>query len=244
MYRLRWESTANIVDLSHVFRNFRQNEELFDVKLGCSVSDGGATSMKAHKLVLSAYSSVFKDTFYQLKNNRDPFVYLKGVSQDSLSSILDFMYNGSVDIPKSSMEQFLSDAQDLQIKGLKFYNDATTTNDVTDIGSQKTINTSPTTPLRTKKSPKKMNKVIKTEKETSVMLHGTEDQDTFKFPGLTEPRFNSLKKVRRPIKKIKLQPVDDDIDSGYESMDPDDRCVLSASKKRYFSRANFVRKRF
>jgi len=118
MYCLRWESHKSVVDLSKVFQDFRENEVLFDVSLGCSIDDGGSTSLKAHKLVLSAYSPVFKDMFTRLREKNDTFIYLKGISRENLSYMLDFMYQGSIDIPKSQINSFLSDAHEFQIKGL------------------------------------------------------------------------------------------------------------------------------
>jgi len=122
-YRLKWESTTKPVDLQDIFQTLRNNEELFDVSLGCSTKDGGTVQVMAHKLVLSAYSPVMKDLMTHLQGKNEPFVYLKGISQENLSCILDFMYNGLVDIPKSNLNQFLEDAQELQIKGLKVSND-------------------------------------------------------------------------------------------------------------------------
>merc|ERR1712126_11233 len=122
-YRLKWESTTKPVDLQDIFQTLRNNEELFDVSLGCSTEDGGTAKVMAHKLVLSAYSPVMKELMTHLQGKNEPFVYLKGISQENLSCILDFMYNGCVDIPKSNLNQFLEDAQELQIKGLKVSNE-------------------------------------------------------------------------------------------------------------------------
>merc|ERR1712126_270062 len=92
-------------------------KELLDVSLVCANSNGGSQSLRAHKLLLAAYSPVFKDMFTHSSQN-DSCAYLKGVSKDSLSLILDFIYQGSVDVPKSRMAGFLADAHELQIQGL------------------------------------------------------------------------------------------------------------------------------
>jgi len=117
MFRIRWDGSKKIVDLSNSFQKFRHGKELLDVSLVCANSNGGSESLRAHKLLLAAYSPVFKDMFTYSSQN-DSCVYLKGVSKDSLSLILDFIYQGSVDVPKSRMAGFLADAHELQIQGL------------------------------------------------------------------------------------------------------------------------------
>lgn len=119
MYRLRWQAEYG-VDLPTEFRKFRDNEELFDVSLVCSVADGGSASYSAHQVILAAYSPVFKDLFTPFNKKKDPCIYLKGISESNLSAILDFIYCGSVDVPKHDVSEFLRDAQELQIKGLNF----------------------------------------------------------------------------------------------------------------------------
>merc|ERR1711962_1600872 len=52
-------------------------------------------------------------------SSQSKYVYLKGVSKDNLSLILDFIYQGSVNVSKSSINGFLKDAHELQIQGLK-----------------------------------------------------------------------------------------------------------------------------
>jgi len=122
MYRLRWQAEYG-VDLPTEFRKFRDNEELFDVSLVCSVADGGSASYSAHQVILAAYSPVFKDLFTPFNKKKDPCIYLKGISESNLSAILDFIYCGSVDVPKHDVSEFLRDAQELQIKGLNFDNE-------------------------------------------------------------------------------------------------------------------------
>ena len=60
-YRLRWEGESNNVDFASFFSSLRENEELFDVSIGCSNENGGSTTIKAHKTILAAYSAIFKD---------------------------------------------------------------------------------------------------------------------------------------------------------------------------------------
>ena len=47
-----------------------------------------------------------------------PYIYLHGVTYNNLESILDFIYNGEVDIAQEDLSKFLAVARELQIKGL------------------------------------------------------------------------------------------------------------------------------
>merc|ERR1712223_102851 len=119
-YRLRWEGESNNVDFASFFSSLRENEELFDVSIGCSNENGGSTTVKAHKSILAAYSPIFKDVFLRIPDRLDPFVFLKGVTLENLHHLLDFVYYGTVNITKSNIKSFLADAKELQIKGLDF----------------------------------------------------------------------------------------------------------------------------
>merc|ERR1712150_56310 len=93
--------------------------DYYDVSLGCPDSNG--KSLQAHKVVISAFSSVFKDIINQaasVSSKINPFVYFRGVSHLDLSSILDFIYQGVVCINEERAASFLSVAEDLKIEGL------------------------------------------------------------------------------------------------------------------------------
>lgn len=118
-YRLRWNNDSSAeLNLSEAFRDLRECSEFFDVSLGCTVTSGGSKSIRAHKILLSAYSPAFKEMFREHSNRLDPFIFLKGVSYLELSNLLDFMYNGEVNVKKSNLSDFLALAEELQIKGL------------------------------------------------------------------------------------------------------------------------------
>lgn len=176
--------------------------------IGCSISEGGGALIKAHKLILSAYSEVFKDMFTKF-NDTDRFVYMKGLSYNNLSSILDFMYQGSVDIPKSKVDAFLADAQELQIKGLKFDNENTRNNEA---ASQKEMVIG--NPSSFKGASRKTNKHIKKEEDSPITTYKDEyDINASKDIDIPLQMENSLKRVKRPPKKRKLEvkeqfPVD------------------------------------
>lgn len=122
-YRLRWNTDSSSgLDLSEEFRALRKNSDFFDVSLCCSVNSGGSLSLRAHKVILSSYSGVFREMFRQNSTRQDPFVYLNGISFSNLSNLLDFMYNGEANVSQSNLSTFLALAEELQIKGLQLIN--------------------------------------------------------------------------------------------------------------------------
>ena len=115
---LRWNDFES--NVSGAFRDLRAEADFFDVTLGCTDSNG--RSLQAHKVILSACSSFFKNLLRQqqsIQNSHpNPFIYLRGVSFSDLSSVLDFMYHGEVNVAQEDLNSFLAVAEDLQIKGL------------------------------------------------------------------------------------------------------------------------------
>merc|ERR1719414_1803001 len=87
------------------------SNELTDVTL---VSEDKKT-FKAHKVVLSACSSVFKsiisDTFLS-----SPIIYLRGIQSFEIESILQFIYVGEATFYQERMNEFLNVARSLEIK--------------------------------------------------------------------------------------------------------------------------------
>jgi len=114
---LRWNDFAE--NVSGAFKDLRAESDFFDVTLACS--DSGARTLPAHKVILSACSNFFKTTFRQQMNankHPNPYIYLRGVTYNDLASILDFIYNGEVNVAQEDLNSFLAVAEELQIKGL------------------------------------------------------------------------------------------------------------------------------
>ena len=108
---LKWNDFQ--LNASKSFGVLRREKDFFDVTL---VSDD-EVQVSAHKVVLSACSSFFKSI---LKNNphSHPLLYLGGVSSENLSFIMDYIYQGEVQIFQTSLDSFLDAAQKLKIDGL------------------------------------------------------------------------------------------------------------------------------
>ena len=94
---------------------FRNEDYLHDVTL---VSDDHK-QVSAHKLVLSACSEYFRDIFKNnSKPNAHPLLCLEGISSDDLKNIMDYIYNGEVQLYQEKLDNFLSIAQRLKLEGL------------------------------------------------------------------------------------------------------------------------------
>ena len=94
-YHLKWNDYHS--SLTKCFRDLRTNDEMLDVAI---IADG--RTFKAHKLVLSACSPVFKAMLKKGRNQPflQPFIFLHGVNYEDIQALLDFMYNGEVSVSK------------------------------------------------------------------------------------------------------------------------------------------------
>ena len=112
-FSLKWENFQ--YNVSKSFGLLRNEDYLHDVTL---VGDDHK-QVSAHKLVLSACSEYFKDIF---KNNNKPNVYpllcLNGISKDDLNNVMDYIYNGEVQLYQANLQRFLDVAQRLKLEGM------------------------------------------------------------------------------------------------------------------------------
>ena len=108
---LKWNDFQTTV--SHSFSLLREEEELFDVIL---VSDD-EVQVSAHKLVLSASSRFFKSILHK-KSHSQPLIYLSGIHSTNLAFVLDYIYQGEVQIFQEQLDSFLEIAQKLKVSGL------------------------------------------------------------------------------------------------------------------------------
>jgi len=112
-FSLKWNDFHSNVSKS--FGLFRNEDYLHDVTL---VSDDHK-QVSAHKLVLSACSEYFKSIFKNSSNiQARHLICLDGISSNDLNNILDYVYNGEVNIFQENLDRFLSIAQRLKLEGL------------------------------------------------------------------------------------------------------------------------------
>ena len=115
---LHWQNFSSTISGS--FQNFRSNSLLFDVTLACSsnINEDKPVFIKAHKVILAASSSLFKNLICNFEENSNTVIYLNGIEEDQLNSIIDFVYTGQVNVEQSKLERFLQVGQVLRVEGL------------------------------------------------------------------------------------------------------------------------------
>ena len=108
---LKWNDFQT--NVSNTFRKLRTSYNFYDVTL---VSDD-QQQISAHKVVLSSSSEYFKNVLTSNKHAH-PMLCLNGVNKGDLENILDFIYNGEIQIYQDQLDQFLDIAQRFQLEGL------------------------------------------------------------------------------------------------------------------------------
>ena len=110
-YNLKWNDFQ--INVSKSLSSLRKENDFFDVTL---VSDD-EQHLSAHKVVLSASSEFFKNILKKA-NHTNPLIYLSGVDFKNLSFIMDYIYQGEVQLFQKDLDNFLDTAQKLKIDGL------------------------------------------------------------------------------------------------------------------------------
>ena len=146
---LKWNEFEN--SISGAFKELRNEKEFFDVTLACDDEQ-----LQAHKVILSACSPFFRNILRRNKHDH-PLLYLKGVKYADLVSVLNFMYQGQVNVAQEELNSFLAVAEDLRVRGLSQSSDqngvksSTSTNQFIDPADQ--INAKPTMAKKQKQKP-------------------------------------------------------------------------------------------
>jgi len=107
---LRWNDFET--NISVAFRELREEKDFFDVTLACDDSQ-----IQAHKVILSACSPFFRNVLRR-NPHQHPLLYLKGVKYKELLAVLNFMYQGEVNVAQEELNSFLAVAEELRVKGL------------------------------------------------------------------------------------------------------------------------------
>ena len=108
-YNLNWHTYSD--HLREMLHEMMKSTDLTDVTLVCD----DKKQFKAHKIVLSACSSVFKSIINDLPHNSS-VIYLRGIQHQEMESILEFMYLGVATFYQDRMNEFLNVAKNLEIK--------------------------------------------------------------------------------------------------------------------------------
>ena len=111
-FDIRWHTYSD--HLKDMLHNMMSSNDLTDVTL---VSED-KKHFKAHRVVLSASSSVFKSIISDHILS-SPIIYLRGIQSFEIDSILQFIYLGEATIYQERMNEFLSTAKSLEIKEIE-----------------------------------------------------------------------------------------------------------------------------
>ncbi|GFQ80096.1 protein bric-a-brac 2 [Trichonephila clavata] len=109
-FTLKWNNHMN--NMMDVFKDLLSNELMVDVTLAC---DG--LSLKAHKIILAACSPFFQSLFID-NPCKHPIVILNDMKYNELKNIIEFIYNGEVNVSQDQFNCLMKAAETLRIKGL------------------------------------------------------------------------------------------------------------------------------
>ena len=111
---LKWNDFHT--SLTSSFLELRAESDLLDVTIVCE-----GQAVKAHRLVLSGSSGVFRQMFRTnggLVNKTEPVIMMWDVKADDLKLLINFMYEGQVNVSQENLQTFLALAEKLQVRGL------------------------------------------------------------------------------------------------------------------------------
>ena len=110
-FSLKWNDFQS--NWNKAINNLHKDTDFADVTL---ISDD-KVKFSAHKILLSSSSNMFK---FILKgtNQNNSLLFLGGVSSVNLGFILEYIYQGEVNLYEEQLESFLESAKGLEIEGL------------------------------------------------------------------------------------------------------------------------------
>ena len=111
-FSLKWNDY--LVNVTKKFSSLRNEEEFSDVTLVSS----DKRQVSAHKVVLSSSSDYFKTILQNNNKSKDIILCLENISHEELNNMLDYVYNGEVNIEQDQLDRFLTIAQRFQLEGL------------------------------------------------------------------------------------------------------------------------------
>lgn len=196
-FSLRWNNYLH--HITDAFDSLREDENLVDVTLCCE-----GRKIKAHKMLLSACSSYFRDIF---KDNpcQHPVIVFHNVRYDDLVALVSFMYRGEVNVEQEGLSSFLNTAELLEVQGLTS-------------GPGRTDEVDEDTIPETKNN----------RKQSSPKHYHRPESPTSKRRKIPQPEDTSLKEPHSPVTSVKLEP---DFYAGGESHDEaEDHKPLSLSQ--------------
>ena len=100
-------------NISTAFGSMRIDANFADVTLACE--DG--KQIEAHKVILAASSPFFQNLLTR-NQHAHPLIYMRGVQSETLEALVDFLYHGEANVYQETLNDFLTIAEELKLKGL------------------------------------------------------------------------------------------------------------------------------
>ena len=108
---LKWNDfQGNVIS---TFGELRNDRDFTDVTLACE-----DIQFEAHKLILSTCSPFFRKLLKRANKQQHPLVFMRGLDARDLEAVLDFIYQGEINIFQDDLDRFLLVAEELQLNGL------------------------------------------------------------------------------------------------------------------------------
>lgn len=111
---MSFQYTNHSTSLSNNLSTLLRTHTHCDVVLACK----GGQKLLAHKLILSACSSYFRDLLADTEIHQETIVVLRDISRIDMKAVLDFLYSGVVEVPEERLTDFLFTAKLLRIEEL------------------------------------------------------------------------------------------------------------------------------
>ena len=107
-HEVYWDSYSN--HLGAMLQELRRTEELSDVTLFCD----DKTQFRVHKVILATSSPVLKTIVNELPSTNS-VIYLRGIKNEEMEAILDYIYLGAVTVEQNKIDGFLQFARSLEL---------------------------------------------------------------------------------------------------------------------------------
>ena len=203
---LKWNDFQQSIASS--YHDLRKDPDFSDVTLVCDNDQ----QVEAHQIILAACSPLFS-TILKRNKHSHPMIYMRGIKAKDLVAIVDFIYQGEVNIHQEDLDVFLALARDLQIKGLAGAQDGSVNDFQKKGNSQKQLKL-PRNPILEKED--NLRKQPKSEEsDTKNSDDFEEDLDAFLTPakdlqlkgsaGSKDDREDDFQKKGKMLKEYKLQ---------------------------------------
>ena len=110
-YNIKWHTYSD--QLQVTMRKLMTSPDFTDVTFVCE----DKKLIRAHKNILNECSPALKEIF-QIERSMNSIIYLKGINHSDMELILHFVYLGEATFNEERLNDFLSVARSLEIKGL------------------------------------------------------------------------------------------------------------------------------